>query len=65
MLLGQDPYHGPQQAMGLSFSVPKEVKIPMSLRNIYKEIESDLGYHPGEHGDLTNWAKQVCSAFRL
>jgi uracil-DNA glycosylase len=59
VLIGQDPYHGPGQAMGLSFSVPKEVKPPPSLQNIFKEIRSDLGItmHPG-NGDLTPWAKQ-------
>ena len=58
VILGQDPYHGPGQAMGLSFSVPEGEKIPPSLRNIYKELESDLGIAPPAHGDLTAWAKQ-------
>lgn len=58
VILGQDPYHGPNQANGLSFSVEPGVKIPPSLRNIYKELESDLGIVPAKHGDLTNWAKQ-------
>lgn len=58
VILGQDPYHGPGQAMGLSFSVPRGVKVPPSLANIYKELASDLGLpHPG-HGDLTRWAQQ-------
>ena len=58
VIIGQDPYHGPGQAMGLSFSVPKNIKIPASLRNIYKEIHRDLGIEKPNHGDLTNWAKQ-------
>jgi uracil-DNA glycosylase len=58
VILGQDPYHGPGQAMGLSFSVPEGEKIPPSLRNIYKELESDLGIAQPAHGDLTAWAKQ-------
>lgn len=59
VLIGQDPYHGPGQAMGLSFSVPKGVKIPPSLQNIFKEIQSDLGIQmPLNYGDLTTWAKQ-------
>jgi len=58
VILGQDPYHGPNQAHGLSFSVPKGVKIPPSLVNIYKEISSDLGLPFPTHGNLENWAKQ-------
>ena len=58
VILGQDPYHGPGQAMGLSFSVPEGVKVPPSLVNIYKELEADLGIPAPEHGDLTNWARQ-------
>ncbi|MSN95727.1 uracil-DNA glycosylase [Campylobacter sp. FMV-PI01] len=58
VILGQDPYHGKDQAMGLSFSVPKNVKIPPSLINIYKEIYDDLGIKQPNHGDLTFWAKQ-------
>ena len=58
VILGQDPYHGPGQAMGLSFSVPKTTKIPASLKNIYKEIYNDLGIPIANHGDLTSWAKQ-------
>lgn len=58
VILGQDPYHGPGQAHGLSFSVPQGVRIPPSLVNIYKEIERDLGIpYPG-HGNLASWAKQ-------
>ncbi|TVR89581.1 MAG: uracil-DNA glycosylase [Saprospirales bacterium] len=58
VVIGQDPYHGPGQAMGLSFSVPRGVRPPPSLNNIYKELKSDLGIdHPG-HGDLTKWTKQ-------
>ena len=58
VILGQDPYHGPRQAMGLSFSVPREVPAPPSLRNIFKEIQNDLGIPPPDHGDLTHWAQQ-------
>ena len=58
VILGQDPYHGPGQAMGLSFSVPQGVKVPPSLANIYKELESDLGIARPAHGDLTRWAEQ-------
>ena len=58
VILGQDPYHNPGQAMGLSFSVPRNVTLPPSLRNIYKEIEDSLGIPPAGHGDLTKWAEQ-------
>ncbi len=58
VLLGQDPYHGAGQAHGLSFSVRKGVKLPPSLRNIYKELENDLGFAPASHGCLTHWAEQ-------
>ncbi|MFN6321518.1 MAG: uracil-DNA glycosylase [Bacteroidota bacterium] len=59
VIIGQDPYHGPGQAHGLSFSVQPGVKPPPSLVNIYKEIESDLGIKmPRNFGDLTAWAKQ-------
>lgn len=58
VIMGQDPYHGPGQAHGLSFSVPKGVPIPPSLQNIYKEIKSDLGIAPPSHGCLVDWAKQ-------
>ncbi len=58
ILLGQDPYHGPGQADGLCFSVPKGVSIPPSLRNIFKEIEFDLGLSIPLSGNLENWAKQ-------
>lgn len=59
VILGQDPYHGPQQANGLAFAVNKGVPLPPSLINIYKEIESDLGRKPSStSGDLENWAKQ-------
>ena len=58
VILGQDPYHGPGQAHGLSFSVAPGVAPPPSLRNIYRELESDLGLaHPG-HGNLESWAHQ-------
>ncbi|QYU66848.1 uracil-DNA glycosylase [Leptolyngbya sp. 15MV] len=58
VILGQDPYHGPGQAMGLSFSVPRGVPPPPSLGNIYKELASDLGLDRPAHGDLTGWARQ-------
>ena len=58
VILGQDPYHGPGQAHGLSFSVPVGIKPPPSLVNIFKEIKNDLGYNPPGHGNLENWAKQ-------
>lgn len=58
VILGQDPYHGPNQAHGLSFSVQKNVKIPPSLKNIYKELHADLGIPMPTHGNLVNWAKQ-------
>jgi uracil-DNA glycosylase len=58
VILGQDPYHGAGQAHGLSFSVKKEVKIPPSLRNIFKEIHFDLGEEIPNSGNLEQWAKQ-------
>ena len=58
VILGQDPYHEPHQANGLAFSVTKDVRIPPSLVNIYKEIHDDLGLPIPNHGDLTYWAKQ-------
>lgn len=58
VIVGQDPYHGVGEAHGLSFSVQKGIKIPPSLKNIYKELESDLGIKQKDHGDLSEWAKQ-------
>ena len=58
IILGQDPYHGANQANGLSFSVNKGIPLPPSLRNIYIELESDLGVPPASHGDLSCWAEQ-------
>lgn len=58
VIIGQDPYHGPGQAHGLSFSVPRGVKIPPSLVNIYKELKDDLGITPPDHGHLESWARQ-------
>lgn len=62
VILGQDPYHGPGQAEGLSFSVPKEQKTPPSLKNIYKELSADIDLYPPfkmpEHGNLINWSNQ-------
>ena len=58
VILGQDPYHGPNQAEGLSFSVSNEVLKPPSLKNIFKELESDLGIPFPEHNSLKPWAKE-------
>uniref|UniRef100_UPI00065F8ED6 uracil-DNA glycosylase n=1 Tax=Segatella buccae TaxID=28126 RepID=UPI00065F8ED6 len=58
VIIGQDPYHEPGQAMGLSFSVPESIAMPPSLINIYKEIEQDLGKPMPHSGDLTRWAEQ-------
>lgn len=60
VILGQDPYPSPGQAMGLSFSVPKNIKVPKSLENIYKCLKNDkkLNFVPPKHGDLTSWAEQ-------
>ena len=58
LILGQDPYHGPKQAHGLCFSVQPGVAPPPSLRNIFKEMEDDLGHPPPNHGDLEAWATQ-------
>ena len=58
LILGQDPYHQPNQAMGLSFSVPVGVPLPPSLRNIFKELNADLGIAPSVSGDLSKWARQ-------
>lgn len=58
VILGQDPYHGPGQAHGLSFSVKPGVKIPPSLRNIYKELNTDIGAPIPNHGYLKHWADQ-------
>lgn len=58
VILGQDPYHGPGQAHGLSFSVLPGIKIPPSLRNIYKELATDIGGEPPSSGDLSSWARQ-------
>ena len=58
VILGQDPYHEPGQAHGLSFSVPEGIPLPPSLRNIYKELSADLGVEPPRSGDLSHWAEQ-------
>ncbi len=58
LIMGQDPYHGPGQAHGMSFSVPPGVRQPPSLKNIFKEIEADLNISPPQTGSLTSWAKQ-------
>ena len=57
VIIGQDPYHGPNQAHGLCFSVKKGVEKPPSLNNIFKELQADLGITPPSHGELTSWAK--------
>ncbi|MGN6500198.1 MAG: uracil-DNA glycosylase [Tsuneonella sp.] len=58
VILGQDPYHGPEQAMGLCFSVPEGVRAPPSLVNVFKELAADCGMAAPAHGDLTGWARQ-------
>lgn len=58
VILGQDPYHRPGQAMGLSFSVPKTIPKPPSLNNVLKEMADDIGTKQSKHGDLTSWAQQ-------
>jgi uracil-DNA glycosylase len=58
VILGQDPYHGAEQAHGLCFSVPKGIKPPPSLVNIFKELKEDIGIVPPEHGNLEKWAQQ-------
>lgn len=58
VILGQDPYHGEHQAHGLCFSVLRGIEPPPSLKNIYKELASDIGFIPPMHGELTHWAKQ-------
>ena len=58
LILGQDPYHGPGQAHGLSFSVRDGVRVPPSLRNVFKELATDAGVAPPASGDLTGWARQ-------
>ena len=58
VILGQDPYHGPQQAHGLAFSVRRGVRVPPSLQNIHKELHADLGLDIPDHGSLEAWARQ-------
>ena len=58
VILGQDPYHEPQQAFGLAFAVARGVALPPSLRNIYAELQADTGLTPPDHGDLTAWTEQ-------
>lgn len=58
VILGQDPYHGENQAHGLCFSVPPNIKVPPSLINIYKELQNDLNISPVQHGYLMHWAEQ-------
>ena len=58
VIIGQDPYHGPNQAHGLSFSVQRGIAVPPSLRNIFHELQTDLSIPVSKHGDLTTWAEQ-------
>lgn len=58
VIIGQDPYHGPNQANGLAFSVNKGIAVPPSLQNIYQELSDDLGIKSPTHGDLSDWVKQ-------
>ncbi len=58
VILGQDPYHGENQANGLSFAVHEGIPLPPSLQNIFKEIKTDIGIEPERNGDLSRWAKQ-------
>ena len=58
VIIGQDPYHGAGQAHGMCFSVKRGVEPPPSLKNIFKELESDVGFRIPDHGELTTWAKQ-------
>ncbi len=58
VIIGQDPYHGPNQAHGLCFSVQEGIAVPPSLKNIYRELEDDLGFTIPSHGNLEHWAKQ-------
>jgi len=58
VIVGQDPYHRPGQAMGLAFSVPAGERLPPSLRNVYRELRSDLGIAIASHGDLTSWTAE-------
>jgi len=58
VILGQDPYHGPNQAHGLSFSVQKGVRVPPSLKNIFEELHADIGITAPKHGDLSKWATE-------
>ena len=58
VILGQDPYHGPGQAHGLCFSVRQGMEPPPSLKNIFQEIQEELGIQPPPHGELTSWARQ-------
>lgn len=58
IIIGQDPYHGPNQAMGLSFSVPRGERVPPSLKNVYKELVTDMDFQVPDHGELTLWTQQ-------
>ncbi len=58
VIIGQDPYHNPNEAMGLCFSVPREIRVPPSLKNIYKELAQDVHFDIPSHGDLSSWAEQ-------
>ncbi len=58
VIIGQDPYHNPDEAMGLCFSVPEGIRVPPSLKNIYKEMHEDIGFEIPNHGNLTSWANE-------
>lgn len=58
VIIGQDPYHNPGEAMGLCFSVPEGIRVPPSLKNIYKELNANIGFEIPNHGDLSSWANQ-------
>lgn len=58
VIIGQDPYHNPNEAMGLCFSVPQNIKVPPSLKRIYKELAQDVDFDIPDHGDLSSWAEQ-------
>ncbi|MEO1515210.1 MAG: uracil-DNA glycosylase [Bacteroidota bacterium] len=58
VILGQDPYHNPREAMGLCFSVPRGIRVPPSLQNVYKELAATTNFQIPRHGDLTSWAQQ-------
>ena len=62
LIVGQDPYPTPGNAMGLSFSVQRDMPLPKSLINIYRELSDDLGIEPAQHGDLSSWSDEGISS---